>query len=398
MARNPNETASAPKHQGDGGRERCIPHVVVRRRFATAALRCGRRGRASLRFASCGSNRRRWCLGARPAGTRVSTVLLHLGRVAMKLPAALAALVAALVSMNASAQTAEPMIVCVKNDDGNMRYTRALPCKANETPYILNQTGPAGPQGPVGPVGPAGPIGPAGPVGAAGVQGLAGPAGPAGPQGPAGSQGVAGESYGWTFVAANGANFYGNGAWEATAGDKTDVIALIPLATGGLAGAIARQQFPCTGQPVPSASACYEFAVSVNAGPGRSTTRTRIAPATPGFSPARPSRAPVATRSRATRRTDRYSWSPRVRWSEFVTTHEDFGDGSCEPRHRITILVHEGRVRDRAEPGIPGADHEHRLLTPPARPGREAGRAEVSTLFARKLPMREIRSRSAHLP
>ena len=103
-------------------------------------------------------------------------------------------------------------------------------------------------------------------MGAAGVQGLAGPAGPAGPQGPAGSQGVAGESYGWTFVAANGANFYGNGAWEATADDETDVIALIPLATGGLAGAITRQQFPCTGQPVPSASACYEFAVSVNAG------------------------------------------------------------------------------------------------------------------------------------
>jgi Collagen triple helix repeat (20 copies) len=254
----------------------------------------------------------------------------------MKLPAALAALVAALVSMNASAQTAEPMIVCVKNDDGNMRYTRALPCKANETPYILNQTGPAGPQGPVGPVGPAGAIGPAGPVGAAGVQGLAGPAGPAGPQGPAGSQGVAGESYGWTFVAANGANFYGNGAWEATAGDKTDVIALIPLATGGLAGAIARQQFPCTGQPMPSASACYEFAVSVDAG----TWTKHYADANcSGDAWILPGAAlPGASRYAVTRNsTDgpvlMVATGPMV---ELVTTHKDFGNGSCvsdtEPR------------------------------------------------------------------
>lgn len=177
----------------------------------------------------------------------------------MKVPAALTVLAAALVSMSASAQTAEPMIICVKNEDGNMRYTTALPCKANEKPYILNQTGAAGPPGPAGPVGPAGAQGLQGPAGPTGV---AGPPGADGPAGPAGPRGVAGESYGWTFVAANGANFYGNGAWEATASNTTDVIALIPLATGGLAGAITRQQFPCTGQSVPSASACYEFSVT----------------------------------------------------------------------------------------------------------------------------------------
>jgi hypothetical protein len=67
------------------------------------------------------------------------------------------------------------------------------------------------------------------------------------------------------FVAADDTRFfYGNGPWEATTGDKTDVIALIPLATGELAGAIVRQQFPCAGQSVPSASACYEFSVTAS--------------------------------------------------------------------------------------------------------------------------------------
>jgi hypothetical protein len=189
----------------------------------------------------------------------------------MKSSAALAALVAALVSMNASGQSTEPMLVCVKNDDGNMRYTKALPCKANETPFLLNQTGPAGPAGPAGPQGPAGaegsagPMGPAGPAGVAGAQGPAGPAGADGAQGPAGPQGVAGASSGWMFVAADDTRFfYGNGPWEATTGVTTDVIALIPLATGELAGAIVRQQFPCAGQSVPSASACYEFSVTSN--------------------------------------------------------------------------------------------------------------------------------------
>lgn len=174
----------------------------------------------------------------------------------MRLPIALTALAAAVISSSAAAQTPAPMIVCVKNEDGNMRYTPALPCKANETPFVLNQTGPAGPQGPAGPagpIGPQGPAGPAGPIGATGPQGAIGPAGPAGPQG------EPGESLGWIFEAANGAHFYGNGTWETTESNTTDVIALIPLATGGLAGAVVKRQYPCPGESISGATACYEF-------------------------------------------------------------------------------------------------------------------------------------------
>jgi hypothetical protein len=202
----------------------------------------------------------------------------------MKLPTAMTALAAAMVSMNASAQTAEPMLVCVKNDDGNMRYVKALPCKANELPFTINAQGQAGPQGPTGPtgpqgaVGPAGPIGPQGPVGAVGGVGPQGPAGAVGAVGPQGPAGVAGASGpagpagaigpqgpagpGWVYRAANGNYFYGNGAWEET-GNTTDAIALIPLASGGLAGAIVRQTTPCIGEVGPAASACYEFGGSM---------------------------------------------------------------------------------------------------------------------------------------
>jgi hypothetical protein len=180
----------------------------------------------------------------------------------MKVPVALTALAAAVISPSALAQTAAPMIVCVKNEDGNMRYVPALPCKGNETPFVLNQTGPAGPQGPAGPTGPMGPTGAQGPAGAIGPVGEEGPRGATGPAGLAGPQGLPGESFGWSFVADNGAWFYGNGAWEATESNTTDVIALIPLDSGGLAGAIVRQQFPCPGENGPAASACYEFSVT----------------------------------------------------------------------------------------------------------------------------------------
>lgn len=182
----------------------------------------------------------------------------------MRLPAAMTALAAAMVSMNASAQAAEPMLVCVKNDDGNMRYVKALPCKSNETPFTINAQGQAGPQGPTGPAGPqgadgpAGPIGPQGPTGATGAQGPTGPAGTSGAMGPQGPTGP-----GWVYRAANGNYFYGNGAWEETGTNSTDAIALIPVVTGGLAGAIVRQQIPCSGESMPSSSACYEFAGSV---------------------------------------------------------------------------------------------------------------------------------------
>jgi hypothetical protein len=193
----------------------------------------------------------------------------------MKVPFATTALATALVSMSAHGQSMGSITVCVKNDDGNMRYVAALPCKANELPITLNlmgpqgptglqgESGPAGPAGPIGPVGPAGAQGPMGPAGPAGVPGVQGPAGVAGPPGPAGSAGAAGPQGpagpGWVFRAANGNYFFGNGAWEETENVATDVIALIPLSTGGLAGTIVAQQIPCAGATMPTAAACYEF-------------------------------------------------------------------------------------------------------------------------------------------
>lgn len=102
----------------------------------------------------------------------------------------------------ATAQSPGVIRVCVKNDDGNMRFVAAGPCKANETPLTWNQAGPAGP---------------------AGVPGSAGPAGATGAPGP-----------GWALVAANGAVLYG--MQDPTGELRFTTYALVPLPDGGLAG------------------------------------------------------------------------------------------------------------------------------------------------------------------
>lgn len=115
----------------------------------------------------------------------------------MRIVSIVATAVVMTMAGSAAAQTPNVIRVCVKNDDGNMRFVTSGPCKANETLVTWNQAGPAGPAGPTGPVGPTGSAGPMGPAGGAG------PTGPAGPEGMPGP--------GWEFVAGNGATFYAAG-------------------------------------------------------------------------------------------------------------------------------------------------------------------------------------------
>lgn len=121
----------------------------------------------------------------------------------------------------ALAQAPVQIRACVKNDDGNMRFVAAGPCKANEAMLTWNQAGPAGPQGLQGPAGPQGLQGPVGPLGLQGLPGAIGPVGPTGQEGPPGP--------GWEFVASNGASFYG--------GRDTGLIP-IPGTAGELAGVV----------------------------------------------------------------------------------------------------------------------------------------------------------------
>lgn len=148
----------------------------------------------------------------------------------MRLDSIVLAAAAIAIGTGVAAQVPTVIRVCVKNDDGNMRFATNGACKANETPMTWNQTGPVGPQGPqgvAGPVGPTGSQGPAGPAGAQGPQGVAGPAGPEGLPGP-----------GWVFVAANGATLLSAGYVGANGAGRPTGIALVSVnGQGELAGA-----------------------------------------------------------------------------------------------------------------------------------------------------------------